>query len=91
MTIKEFMYVVFDETNPKLQDQVSKNTDEDDLLLEKNFAAEKHSNVEKHYIVENQSIEKEKQPAKKVVDRNLPKDWIEPRGLSKDNIIGDIK
>ena len=24
-------------------------------------------------------------------NNNLPKDWIQPRGLSKDNIIGDIK
>ena len=34
MTIKESMHVVFDETNPKLQDQVSKNADEEDLLQE---------------------------------------------------------
>jgi len=27
----------------------------------------------------------------KAVDNKLPKDWIQPRGLSKDNIIGDIK
>jgi len=32
MTAEESMHVVFDETNPKLQDQVSKNVDEDDLL-----------------------------------------------------------
>jgi len=32
MTIEESMHVVFDETNPKLQDQVSKNVDEEDLL-----------------------------------------------------------
>ena len=32
MTIQESMHVVFDETNPKLQDQLSKNANEDDLL-----------------------------------------------------------
>ena len=32
MTIEESMHVVFDETNPKLQDQVPKNADEEDLL-----------------------------------------------------------
>jgi len=32
MTIEESMHVVLDETNPKLQDQVPKNADEEDLL-----------------------------------------------------------
>ena len=32
MTVEESMHVVFDETNPKLQDQVSKNADAKDLL-----------------------------------------------------------
>jgi len=32
MTVEESMHVVFDETNPKLQNQVSKNVDEEDLL-----------------------------------------------------------
>ena len=27
----------------------------------------------------------------KVADSNLPKEWIEPKELSKDNIIGDIE
>jgi len=27
----------------------------------------------------------------KAANNNLPKDWIQPKGLSKDNIIGDIK
>jgi len=39
MTVEESMHVVFDETNPKLQDQVSKNADEEDLLQEQIFAA----------------------------------------------------
>ena len=34
MTVEESMHVVFDETNPKLQDQVPKNADEEDLLQE---------------------------------------------------------
>ena len=79
MTIEESMHVVFDETNPKLQDQVSKNTNEEDLLQEQIFATG------------NQSTEKEKQSTEKAANNNLPKDWIQPRGLSKDNIIGDIK
>ena len=32
MTVEESMHFVFDETNQKLQDQVSKNADEEDLL-----------------------------------------------------------
>jgi len=32
MTIEESMRVVFDETNPKLQDQVPKNENDEDLL-----------------------------------------------------------
>jgi len=41
MTVEESMHVVFDETNPKLQDQVLKNADEEDLLQEQMFATEK--------------------------------------------------
>jgi len=41
MTVEESMHVVFDETNPKLQDQVSKNADEEDQLQEQISAAEK--------------------------------------------------
>jgi len=32
MIVEDSMHLVYDETNPKLQDQVSKNADEDDLL-----------------------------------------------------------
>jgi len=54
MTVEESMHVVFDETNPKLQDQVPKNVDEEDLLQEQIFTAEKP------FTVGNQSVEKEK-------------------------------
>jgi len=73
------MHVAFDETNPKLQDQVSKNADEEDLLPEQISTAR------------NQSAKNEKQLTEKAADNNLPKDWIQPRELSKDKIIGDIK
>jgi len=54
MTVEESMHVVFDETNPKLQDQVPKNADEEDLL-------QKHiSIVEKPFAARNQSAKKEK-------------------------------
>jgi len=55
------------------------------MLQENQTAAEKES------AVGNQPIEKEIQSAEKAADSNLPKEWIEPKGLSKDNIIGDIK
>jgi len=70
--------MVFDETNPMLPDPRYKNADDEDILMEKQPAAV------------NQSIEKENQSTEKAVDRNLPKEWIEPKGLSKDNIIGDM-
>ena len=54
MTVKESMHVVFDETNPKLQDQVPKNANETDLLREK------ISTVEKPTATVYQSAEKEK-------------------------------
>ena len=85
MTIEESMHVVLDETNPKLQDQVPKNADEEDLLQKQIFAAEKLTTAG------NQSAKQEKQSTEKAADNNLSKDWIQPRGLSKDNIIGDIK
>ena len=85
MTFKESMHVVFDETNPKLQDHVPKIEDEEETTLEKKSAAELES------VLGNQSAEKEIQSTEKVVDNNLPKEWIEPRGLSKDNIISDIE
>jgi len=65
MIVEEFMLVVFDETNTKFQDQVPKNADEEDLLQEHISAAEKPSTVE------NQSIEKEKQPTEKVARQQL--------------------
>jgi len=84
MTVEESMHVVFDKTNPKLQDQVSKNADEEDLLQEQISA------IEKSTAAGNQLAKKEKQSTEKAADNKLPKDWIQPRGLSKDNIIGDI-
>jgi len=62
MIVEESMHVVFDETNPKLQDQVSKNADDEDMLLEKQFR------------IVNQSVEKEKQSTEIIVDNNLPKE-----------------
>jgi len=46
MIVEDVMHVVFDETNIKLQDQVSKNANEDDILQEKQS------------VVENQLLEK---------------------------------
>jgi len=43
--VEVFMHVVFDETNPKMQDQVSKNADEEDLLQEHISTAEKSTTV----------------------------------------------
>jgi len=68
MTVEESMQVVFDETNPKLQDQVLKNADEEDLLQEQIFAAEKST------AAGNKLAEKEKQSTEKAVDNKLPKD-----------------
>jgi len=85
MTMEESMHVVFDETNPKLQDHVPKIADEEETTLKKKSVAELES------ATRNQSAEKEIQSTEKAVDNNLPKEWIEPKGLSKDNIIGDIE
>jgi len=38
-TVKEYMYVVFDESNFKLQDQVLNGADEEDIILENQFGA----------------------------------------------------
>ena len=37
MTVEESMHVVFDETNPKLQDYVPKIADEEETTLEKKY------------------------------------------------------
>ena len=79
------MHIVFDETNLVQQDQRPKIVDEEDILQENKTDAEKES------AAGNQQVEKEIQPVEKAADNNLPKEWIEPKGLSKDNIIGDIK
>ena len=68
MTVEESMHVLFDETNPKLQDQMSKNADEEDLLQKQISTAKKST------VAGNQSAEKAKQSTKKAVDNNLPKD-----------------
>jgi len=85
MTVEESMPVIFDETNRKLQDYVPKIADEEETILEKKSAAELES------AVGNQSAEKEIQLIEKAADNNLPNEWIEPRGLSKGNIICDIE
>jgi len=85
MIVEEFVHVVFDETNPVQQDQRPKIAYEEDILQEKQTTAELES------IIGNQPAEKKILSAEKATDNNLPKEWIEPRGLSKDNITGDIK
>jgi len=85
MTVEESMHVVFDETNPKLQDHVPKIVNEEEITLKKKSTAELES------VAGNQSAEKKIQSTEKAVDNNLPKEWIEPKGLSKDNIVGDIE
>ena len=39
MIVEEFMRVVFDEINLMLQDQRSKNADDEDMLMEKQLVA----------------------------------------------------
>ena len=78
MIVEESVYVVFDETNPLLQDERHKIANDEDMLLENQSATG------------NQLVEKEKQSTEKVVESNLPKEWIEPKRLPNDNIIGDI-
>jgi len=53
MTVEKSMHVVFDETNPKLQDHVPKIVDEEETAQEKQTATKLES------AAGNQSIEKE--------------------------------
>jgi len=85
MTVEESMHVLFDETNPKVQDHDPKISDEEDKVQEKQTVTELESTAGNHLA------EKEIQSPEKDEDNNLPKEWIEPRGLSKDNIIGGIE
>ena len=85
MIVEELMYIVFDETNLVQQDQEPKIADEEETTLEKKSAAKLESTTG------NQSAKKEIQSTEKAADNNLPKEWIEPKGLSKGNIIGDIE
>ena len=85
MIVEEYVHVFFYETNLVQQDQRPKIADEKDILQEKQTAAKLE------FATRNQTAEKEIQSAEKAVDNNLPKEWIEPKGLSKNNIIGDIK
>ena len=55
-----------------------KEVDEEDMILKK------------HSKIVNESTEKEIQTIETTIHNNLPKDQIAPKGLSKDNIIGDI-
>ena len=67
MTVEESMHVVFDETNPKLQDQVSKNTNEEDLLQEQISTAEKST------AAGNQLAERKNSRLKKLQTANCPR------------------
>jgi len=77
MTVEESMHVVFDKTNPKLQDHVPKIVDEEETTQEKKSATKLES------AVGNQSAEKEFQSTEKATNNNLPKEWIEPKGIIK--------
>jgi len=81
MTVEESMHVVFDETNPKLQDHVPKIVNEEETALEKKSTTKLESTAG------NQSAEKEIQSTEKAADNNLPKEWIKLKGFSKGNII----
>ena len=85
MIVEELVYIVFHETNLVQQDQRPKIADEEDIQQEKQIATKLES------VAGNQPTKQEIQSAEKVVDNNLPKEWIEHRELSKDNIIGDVK
>jgi len=85
MIVEESMHVVFDETNPKLQDHVPK------IAYEEETAQEKQTATKLESAAGNQLAKNEIQSTEKAADNNLPKEWIEPRGLSKDNIIGGIE
>jgi len=61
------------------------------LINEEETALEKQSIAELESAAGNQSTKKEIQSTEKAAHNNLPKEWIEPKGLSKDNIIGDIE
>jgi len=52
---------------------------------------EKQTAVEKQFVARNHPVEKDIHSAEKPIDNNLPKECIDPKGLPKDNIIGDIK
>ena len=77
MIVEEYMHVVFDETNPKLQEHVPKIVDEEETTQEKKSA------VELETTVGNQLAEKEIQSTEKAADNNLPKEWIEPKRTTK--------
>ena len=85
MIVEESVYIVFDETNLVQQDQRPKIADEENILQGKQTVAELES------ATRNQPTKKEIQLVEKATNNNLPKEQIEPGGLSKDNIIGDIK
>jgi len=57
---------------------VSKNADDEDILLKKKS------------ITVNESTKRETILTETTINNNIPKEWITPKGLSKDNIIGDI-
>ena len=71
MTIEESMHVVFDETNPKLQEHVPNIVDEEETTQEKQSTAELES------AAGNQSVEKEIQSTEKAADNNLPKEGVD--------------
>ena len=85
MIVEESVHIVFDESNLVQQDQRLKIAYEEDMLQENQTI------VEKEYAAGNLPVEKEIHSVEKAADNNLPKEWIKPKELSKDNIIGDMK
>ena len=79
MIVEESVHIVFDEVDRRINQipKTSVEEDEQSICLEKlEICAEK------------QPVDSQKQPIEILQQSELPKEWIIPRDLSVDNIIG---
>ena len=82
MTVEESIHVVFDETNHSEKESQRNHVEED----EQNIIMKNLENCPGKQL-----IDSTKQPVEILQQNELPQEWIIPRDLSVENIIGQIQ
>jgi len=96
MVVEESMHVAFDETDHKVQKSIKITADDDEPVNQKIVTDQLGKSEKDNQSDEAQSIEPQDQPIESgtgaaTTSTELPREWMVPRNLSPDNIIGQVQ